>query len=191
VPTHIEPQSGTRREALQIPHSRLAPTATNPYRQGEGGTNTYLQGTAPPPPPPPKPPPPPSCPQRGCLLQPNQVVVTVVTCSWFLPFQWPVYVSFVVRFFPTRRARWPGHKPICIDRDGPDLCIDCCTQLDQPKSRLYAARALSAESPQQSAVVAYSRDFGLRPGQAVNRVPAGKNPFSNPAETKKYGWDDT
>jgi hypothetical protein len=54
VPTHIEPQSGTRREALQIPHSRLAPTATNPYRQGEGGTNTYLQGTAPPPPAPPQ-----------------------------------------------------------------------------------------------------------------------------------------
>eukprot|EP01049_Picozoa_sp_SAG25_P007423 SAG25_NODE_604_length_6583_cov_11.931431_7_plen_154_part_00 len=75
----------------------------------------------------------------------------------------------------TRRARWPGHKPICIDRDGADLGIDCCTQLDQPKSRLYAARrALSAESPQQSAVVAYSRDFGLRPGQAVNRVPAGR-----------------
>eukprot|EP01047_Picozoa_sp_COSAG01_P013696 COSAG01_NODE_650_length_14506_cov_24.157354_9_plen_128_part_00 len=73
----------------------------------------------------------------------------------------------------TRRALWPGHKPICIDRPGADLCIDCCTQLDQPKSRLYAARALSAESPQQSAVVAYSRDFGLRPGQAVNRVPAG------------------
>eukprot|EP01047_Picozoa_sp_COSAG01_P004222 COSAG01_NODE_138_length_24329_cov_45.428229_4_plen_149_part_00 len=73
----------------------------------------------------------------------------------------------------SRRALWPGHKPICIDRPGADLCIDCCTQLDQPKSRLYAARALSAESPQQSAVVAYSRDFGLRPGQAVNRVPAG------------------
>jgi hypothetical protein len=74
----------------------------------------------------------------------------------------------------SRRARWPGHKPICIDRDGADPGIDCCTQLDQPKSRLYAARALSAESPQQSAVVAYSRDFGLRPGQAVNRVPAGE-----------------
>eukprot|EP01047_Picozoa_sp_COSAG01_P005131 COSAG01_NODE_173_length_23099_cov_37.564783_3_plen_121_part_00 len=40
--------------------------------------------------------------------------------------------------------------------------------------RTIAARALSAESPQQSAVVAYSRDFGLRPGQAVNRVPAGQ-----------------
>eukprot|EP01047_Picozoa_sp_COSAG01_P130106 COSAG01_NODE_59644_length_299_cov_0.775000_1_plen_21_part_10 len=20
----------------------------------------------------------------------------------------------------------PGHKPICIDRPGADLCIDCC-----------------------------------------------------------------
>jgi hypothetical protein len=33
-------------------------------------------------------------------------------------------------------------------------------RLHQPKSRLYAAKALSAERPQQSAVVAYSRDFG-------------------------------
>jgi hypothetical protein len=68
-----------------------------------------------------------------------------------------------------------GHTPIRADRPRADLRIDCCTQLDQPKSRLYAARALSAESPQQRAVVAYSRDFGLRPGQAVNRVPAGEH----------------
>jgi hypothetical protein len=80
-----------------------------------------------------------------------------------------------------RRARWPGHKPIRADRPRADLRIDCCTQLDQPKSRLYAARALSAESPQQRAVVAYSRDFGLRPGQAVNRVPAGSCQLFNTA----------
>ena len=46
-------------------------------------------------------------------------------------------------------------------------------RLHQPKSRLYAAKALSAESPQQSAVVAYSRDFRLSPGQLLNSAPAG------------------
>ena len=76
----------------------------------------------------------------------------------------------------SRRARWPGHKPIRADRPRADLRIDCCTQLDQPKSRLYAARALSAESPQQSAVVAYTRDFRLSPGQLLNPAPAGLGP---------------
>eukprot|EP01047_Picozoa_sp_COSAG01_P044661 COSAG01_NODE_4057_length_5389_cov_15.480340_8_plen_117_part_00 len=51
----------------------------------------------------------------------------------------------------------------------------CCVQLDQRKSRLYAAKALSAERLQHSAVVAYSRDFGLSPGQLLNSAPAGKS----------------
>ena len=63
----------------------------------------------------------------------------------------------------THRGRRPGNKPICIDVDRPHLCIACC-----------AAKALSEQNLQQSAVVAYSRNFGLGTGQALNLIPVGE-----------------
>jgi hypothetical protein len=79
---------------------------------------------------------------------------------------------------PRRRARWPGHKPICmyrVDRAGPDPGIACMLHA-AGSAKITAVRCegtFSRESAAECCRVAYSRDFGLRPGQAVNRVPAG------------------
>ena len=60
----------------------------------------------------------------------------------------------------TRRGHWPVPKPIYAYADRRHLRIACC-----------AAKALSEQNLQQSAVVAYSRNFGLGTGQALNLIP--------------------